>query len=197
LTVPNFAKVIDFIFSDGLRFDTNQNRYFHLRVTNVQQMSPDGKVFTFRQEADGTMVPTGAVLTRDPQELEHMIEEALAEKAKGVNANLDVMITPEQQDGVQRQRAEASLMGQQLGVGSMLVNEAREAFDRFCDEATETLSKGSLGRALDHLGFEVEEDLLVDLIRRHSGEDASCVSLSEFIKVFAELDKQDMGISIV
>jgi hypothetical protein len=35
LVVPAFAKKIDFVFTDGMLYDTNDQRYYHIHVSNV------------------------------------------------------------------------------------------------------------------------------------------------------------------
>lgn len=144
-------------------------------------------------------MPTGMIAKSDPQELERMIDETLDEAKHNVNKDLDVMLTTEEQLQVQRLRAEASLVGERLGLGSMLVNEARDTFDLFDDDETMTMDAEALGRALGHMGFDLEDEEVQGLMDRHvrsKRPEANTVTLMEFMSVFAELDNADTGLDI-
>ncbi|EWM28111.1 expressed unknown protein [Nannochloropsis gaditana] len=76
--VPNYAKVLDCIVSDGqLAFDTEAGQFFHLRIAHVQE-ERDGTVYNFFQGEDGSITLTGVQADNDARELERMIEEELS-----------------------------------------------------------------------------------------------------------------------
>ena len=139
------------------------------------------------------------ILKNDPQELERLIDETVEEAKGNVNKGLEVMLTTEEQLQVQKLRAEASFVGERLGLGSMLVNEARDTFDMFDDDETMTMDAKALGLALGHMGFDLEDEEVEGLMDRHvrnKRPEANTVTLMEFMSVFAELDNADTGLDI-
>jgi len=79
----------------------------------------------------------------------------------------------------------------------MLVNEARDAFDLYDDDDTMTVSTTTLPLVLTHLGFDLEREEVEGLVRRHVEEKGSGeVTLVDFMRIFAELDKADTGLEI-
>eukprot|EP00903_Cladosiphon_okamuranus_P005539 g5516.t1 len=222
INVPNFARVLDFVVTDGVRYDTGpEGLFYHALVTHVREADKAGNIITYRQEPDGTLIKTGVIEKVDPQELERMMDEAtkaqeaaaaaaaaleanpmvddtIAEVEKGLRQ--EVTVTVDEQDAVQRMRAEASVLGERLGLGNMQVNEARDAFDVF-DDAEGLLAFENVGKVLDKLGFEGELDSsqLAELIGTHVLEarpDANTMTLSEFMYLFKALDDMDVGIDI-
>ncbi len=112
--VPNYAKVLDCIVSDGqLGFDMEGGAYFHLHIANVQE-EKEGVVYNFRQAEDGTLTLTGVESNNDAQELERMIEDELLARSSaakmgggggtGVAAEGDEasFITMEEEEDVQQ-----------------------------------------------------------------------------------------------
>lgn len=219
INVPNFARVLDFVVTDGVRYDTGpEGLFYHALVTHVREADKAGNIVTYRQEADGTLTKTGIIEKVDPQELERMIDEAtkaqetaaaaleedpmvdetIAEVEQGLRQ--EVTVTIDEQDAVQRMRAEASVLGERLGLGNMQVNEARDAFDLF-DNAEGLLAFEDVGKVLDKLGFQDELDSaqLAELIGTHVLEarpGADTMTLSEFMYMFKALDDMDVGIDI-
>lgn len=81
--VPNYAKMLDCIISDGqLAFDTEGGAYFHLRIAHVQE-EKDGTVYNFLQGDDGSLTLTGVEAANDARELERMIEDELSARNAG------------------------------------------------------------------------------------------------------------------
>ncbi|CAM9729495.1 unnamed protein product, partial [Scytosiphon promiscuus] len=160
INVPNFARVLDFVVTDGVRYDTGPDGlFYHAMVTHVREADKAGNIITYRQEADGTLVKTGVIEKVDPQELERMMEEATKaqETMAAVEQGLrqEITVTIDEQDAVQKMRAEASVLGERLGLGNMQVNEARDAFDVY-DNEDGLLAFEDVGKVLDKLGFQDE-----------------------------------------
>ncbi|CAN0045907.1 unnamed protein product, partial [Hapterophycus canaliculatus] len=180
INVPNFARVLDFVVTDGVRYDTGPDGlFYHAMVTHVREADKAGNIITYRQEADGKLVKTGIIEKVDPQELERMMEEAtkaqevaaaaaaaaassaadpmvdetMAEVEQGLRQ--EITVTIDEQDAVQKMRAEASVLGERLGLGNMQVNEARDAFDVY-DNEQGLLAFEDVSKVLDKLGFQDE-----------------------------------------
>ncbi|CAN0274521.1 unnamed protein product [Pylaiella littoralis] len=222
INVPNFARVLDFVVTDGVRYDTGPDgKFYHAMVTHVREADKAGNIITYRQEPDGTLIKTGVIEKVDPQELERMMEEATKAQAAATAAaeaaqadpmvdetiseveqglRQEITVTIDEQDAVQRMRAEASVLGERLGLGNMQVNEARDAFD-VLDNDDGLLAFENVGKVLDQLGFQDELDSseLAELIGKHVLEarpDADTMTLSEFMYLFKELDDMDVGIDM-
>lgn len=175
------------------------------------QVDKDGNVAFFSQEEDGTLLPTGEMVQRDARELERMIDQELGRRA-ATGPNTPAMSEEEEQQdawrreeeererrkAVQKLRAEAQAVGERLGLGRIMVNEARDVFDRFDDDETATLPREQVGAALDKLGFDMDPKDSAALVGRHAqeGEEQS-ISLTTWMHMFAELDSQDVGIDII
>lgn len=223
LAIPVFAKTVDFIFSDGIRFDTNDGDYYHLRIRHVQERDAKGNVKYFVQDEEGQLTPTGEVDERvDPQELERMIEEEMqrrkqqeqadvaAQEAAAAGADdggvapeplrvrddMRVKVSKEEQRQAQRLRAEASAAGELLGLLKIQCNEVRDAFDRFDDDRTALLARRDVRPALELLGFDLSDEELQELVSSHAGED-EYVDMLAFMHMFAELDSNGVGIKIL
>ncbi|CAM9372180.1 unnamed protein product, partial [Discosporangium mesarthrocarpum] len=169
INIPNFARTLDFTVTDGVRYDTGPGgSFYHAIVTHVREADKEGNVITYHQAQDGTLTKTGVIEVVDPQELERMIEQAsraqqapelaapLVDDAIGtVNENLknEIIVTIDEQEAVQRMRAEASVLGERLGLGNMQVNEARDVFD-IHDNKDGMLPFEALGTVLTQLGFD-------------------------------------------
>lgn len=219
ITVPNFAKVLDFVVTDGIRYDTGPDgAFFHALVTHVREADKGGNIITYRQEPDGQLIKTGVIEKVDPQELERMMEEATKAQAASpaapvvaepmvddaiasVEAGMrqEITVTIDEQAAVQKMRAEASVLGERLGLGNMQVNEARDAFDVF-DDKDGMLAFEDVGKVLEKLGFdEVDPTMQAELIGKHvlaSRPDAESMELVEFMYLFKELDVMDVGIDM-
>lgn len=219
ISVPNFARVLDFVVTDGVRYDTGpEGAFYHAMVTHVREADKGGNIVTYRQDADGKLTKTGVIEKVDPQELERMMDEAA--KAQGAAAaapvpaepmvdetmadveqgmRQEITVTIDEQDAVQKMRAEASVLGERLGLGNMQVNEARDAFDVF-DSKDGLLEFENVGKVLEKLGFdELDSTQQAELIGEHvlkKRPDASSMTLTEFMYLFKELDVLDIGIDM-
>ncbi|CAN0224586.1 unnamed protein product [Laminaria digitata] len=113
---------------------------------------------------------------------EPMVDETMAEVEQGLRQ--EITVTIDEQDAVQKMRAEASVLGERLGLGNMQVNEARDAFDVF-DSVDGLLAFENVGKALDKLGFdELDSTQQAELIGEHVLEkrpDATSMTLAEFM----------------
>ncbi|CAM9158155.1 unnamed protein product [Choristocarpus tenellus] len=215
INIPNFARVLDFTVTDGVLYDTGPDgAFFHALVTHVRDEDEAGNVILYRQEQDGTLIKTGMIPKVDPKELERMMEEAtknlpkeelepvVDDTIRDVNENLknEIIVTIDEQEAVQKMRAEASVLGERLGLGNMQVNEARDIFDMH-DNEIGLLPFEQLGKVLAQLGFdEVDAKYQSELIGTHvlkERPDAESVTLTEFMHMFSALDKADVGIDIL
>lgn len=61
-------QVLDFVVTDGVRYDTGpEGLFYHAMVTHVREADKAGNIITYRQEADGTLIKTGVIEKVDPQ----------------------------------------------------------------------------------------------------------------------------------
>ncbi|KAG5178188.1 hypothetical protein JKP88DRAFT_281291 [Tribonema minus] len=198
ITIPNFAKTLDFTVTDGIRYDMGpDDAFYHIRVTHIREEDDAGNIRLYRQDEDGTLTYEGMIETFDPQELERMIDEGIDKVAE--NIKVETLSTEEQQ-AVQVMRAEASILGEKLGLGNMQVSEARDAFDFFDDETTGELQVEHLGLVLDRMGLTLDADEIAGLLERHTyatRPEATTVRLSEYMHMWSELDQADTGIDII
>mmetsp|Transcript_29021 Transcript_29021/g.38139 ORF Transcript_29021/g.38139 Transcript_29021/m.38139 type:complete len:345 (-) Transcript_29021:284-1318(-) len=196
LNIPNFAKVMDFIFTDGVRYDTNNGEYYHLRVKHVREVSENGDIILYTQDNEGNLIQEGVIPKIDPQELEKMIDQEMGSVQK--NLKQDTLLTPEAEVASQQKIAEASILGEDLGLGNMEVGEARNTFSMF--SVNDKMSLEGLSNALNYLGFEVPQKQQEELINSHkpsNSMDTEYISLAEFMHIYADLDLNNVGLEIV
>lgn len=103
VTVPNFAKSIDFAFSDGVRYDTNDGDYFHIPIRFQQRMSKEGDVETFDASS--------------PEE--RRIDDAEFRDADGSKVPA---ISVEEEERLHESRARAALVGREFDIGAIYVS---------------------------------------------------------------------------
>lgn len=113
----------------------------------------------------------------------------------------------ERAGSIQQLRAEAGVVGERVGLSSIMINEVREAFDGELEEGGTPLAYEGLGaavlgmeaagRALARLGLDgfgaVEVEALCARVLGREGP----VSLEGLMRLFQALDEEDCGISMV
>lgn len=61
-------KVLDFVVTDGVRYDTGPDgAFYHAMITHVREADKSGNIITYRQEPDGKLIKTGVIEKVDPQ----------------------------------------------------------------------------------------------------------------------------------
>ena len=66
--IRTILKVLDFVVTDGVRYDTGpEGLFYHALVTHVREADKAGNIITYRQEPDGTLIKTGVIEKVDPQ----------------------------------------------------------------------------------------------------------------------------------
>ena len=114
----------------------------------------------------------------------------------------------ERAGSIQQLRAEANVVGERVGLSSIMINEVREAFDGAWEEGRGTplayegvsaavLGNEAAGRALARLGLDgfgpVEVEALCERVLGHKDP----VSLEVLMRLFQVLDEEDCGITMV
>lgn len=217
LYIPNFARRLNFLVTDGVRWDPT---VYEVMVHHVREANPeaDGTVLTFRQLDDGTLVPTGAEIRNDPLELDRRMQSAAVDKdlesvREGLREDapsLDWQMRENEKE--KDHRAVAALVGEELKMGNIVVAEARQAFDAYADaadtkdSATEgapsLLSFEGARSALADVGLDCDSKTLQDIvedIRRDHGDEADegYISLPAFLRIYNALDEMGVGINIL
>jgi hypothetical protein len=113
-------QVLDFAVTDGVKYDCGPDgTFYHIRITNVREEDENGNIRLYRQNEDGSLTYTGMIEQFDSQELERMIDEGIDKIAENIKVDT---LTSDEQKAMQVMRAEASILGEQLGLGNMQVS---------------------------------------------------------------------------
>jgi len=195
ITIPNFAKSVQFIFTDGFRFDTREGQYYQAHVYHTLEKDNQGNVFKCFHELDGT-VRRLEKQNRDAQELERLIDEELASVTSSViEVETSVSDTAEKKRLALREEAMAT--AQTLHMHNMQAHEIREAFEKVQRGDESVTDTDRIGAFLEHLGMEVPEPTIEELVGRHCEDPEDGASLSEAMRIFHELDQKNFGITIM
>lgn len=200
VVVPNFARILDFAFvqdavSGGVRYDDNAGELFHIKVVNQLRLTPDGEVQSYvadaEDAADGDADSAGGGGDRGVD----------LQGGGGVGG---VGMAPVLDDGeeaaLHRSRGESALVGEAAGLGNIQISAARDAFERQDPDMTGVLSPSGAVRALVILGFDMDEGRLQELLATvgaGGGVEGEGLHMSDFMRVYADLENADEGIDIL
>lgn len=99
-----------------------------------------------------------------------------------------------------RSRGESALVGEAAGLGNIQISAARDAFERQDPDMTGVLSPSGAVRALVILGFDMDEGRLQELLATvgaGGGVEGEGLHMSDFMRVYADLENADEGIDIL
>mmetsp|Transcript_14721 Transcript_14721/g.43618 ORF Transcript_14721/g.43618 Transcript_14721/m.43618 type:complete len:137 (+) Transcript_14721:712-1122(+) len=133
---------------------------------------------------------------RDAQELERMIDHELSSVTNSV-IQVDTSVTDVLEKKRLALREEALSTAQSLRMHNMQAHEVREAFEKVQHGDDAFTGRDSIGVFLGHLGMEVPEPTIEELVARHCEEPNEGASLSEAMHIFHELDQENFGLNIM
>lgn len=187
VVVPNFARVLDFAFvqdaaAGGVRYDDNGGALFHIGVVNQLRLTPDGEVQSYVANKDGSAVDAGA-------------DGAGGDGDGGVG--MEPVLDEGAEAALHRSRGESAAVGEAAGLGNIQISAARDAFERQDPAMTGVLSVAAAVRALVILGFEMDERRLRELRSTVGAGGGDDLHMSDFVRVYADLENADEGIDIL
>lgn len=175
VTVPDYAKSLDFAITDhtGYLWDDNNGNYYSILVRHRKRVDKEGKV-----------------------------EEYIASDGKEYSRDISADVTgsqvlrPGEEQRLQEIRGEAALVGEEQGLGNVLISQARDVFERFDHGRTGYIAVADIGKALSELCFDLEKEELAALTARFVANPEQC-SMVEWMLMYSELELSDHGIEMV
>jgi hypothetical protein len=171
--VPDYAKSVVFGFTDesGFAWDTNDGKYFRIPIR-----------FQKRYNAKEEVVE------------EFEASNTISMDLKRESASPPVLDVAEERN-LHKIRGEATMVGEEKGLGNIHISQARDTFDRYDTGRKGFISISNVASALEVMGFDLPQSRVADLVSKFvSGDKAS---MTEFMLLYAELELDDEGIDIV
>ncbi len=201
ITVPNFARSIEFVITDGVRYDNGPDGWFRVHVENILVEGEGGEVKRMRHDPISKSLELVEVIPNvDPLELEKELR-AHQETMYDVEVNEDdlpdtILVKEGSEESIRGFLAEADVVGKSLGMGNMEIGECRNAFDNRDVDGLVPFTE--LPALLGDLGFFLPPDEVTGLISIYVPDLSSeCVRMSEFVRMYHHLDERDAGIDMV
>lgn len=176
ITVPDYATSVDFCVTSSANswlWDDNSGDMYIIPVKYRKKMDKEGKVEEY-------VADKGIEIKRD----------AKAEE------NTSPVMMPEEEEVLHRIRGEASLVGEEKGLGSILISQARDVFERFDHSRKGIILVTEIPAALKELSFELSDEETKDLIKQYVKDDTIC-TMVEWMIIYSELELSDYGIQMV
>lgn len=172
--VPDYARTVDFAVSSasGFAWDDNDGQFFVIPVKYRKRLDREGEVEAY-------VADTGVEIKRDAK----------------VELSESPVMMPEVEKNLHRIRGEAALIGEEKGLGNILVSQARDTFERYDHGRVGLIEKSDVHNALADMCFDLPADKVEELMVRFVGE-KQC-SMVEFMLIYAELELEDYGILMV
>ncbi len=176
VTVPDYAKSVDFCVTsaNAWSWDDNNGNMYTLPVKYRKKVDKDGQVIEFESNDKTQEVRREAKLEEDAPRV----------------------MVPEEEARLHRLRGEAALVGEEQGLGNILISQARDTFDMLDRDKVGTITAQDVGKALEHLSFDLSDDELNDLVKRFV-KDEGKVTMVEFMLLYSELELNDYGLQMV
>ena len=191
--MPNFALKAEMMFTDGISYDEGG---YGLHV-DVVMWETGGKIFRGRQSPDGSLVEEEEV-GRTGRELEEGLREHYGKTvevditAQAGEPETVLTLSPGSEDVVRGFLAEADVVGRALGMGNIEICQARETFDKWCDQTTKKAGAAAVVSMCDELGFGLTK-MEVEDVMGGRGQ----IALGEWVKVYHVLDEEGSGVDMV
>lgn len=173
--VPDYARSIDFVVSSasGYIWDDNSGNFYTIPIKYRKHLDRHGEVESFVANA-------GLEIKRDAK----------------VELNESPVLMPEVESNMHRIRGEAAIIGEEKGLGNILVSQARDTFERYDYDRVGLIDIGDVSKALKDMAFDLENAEVDDLLQRFVKNEHKC-SMVEWILIYAELELSDHGIQMV
>lgn len=202
VVVPNFARVLDFAFvqdaaAGGVRYDDNGGALFHIGVVNQLRLTPDGEVQSYVANKDGSAVDAGADGAGGDGDGGGGRGVDLAGGGGVGGVGMEPVLDEGAEAALHRSRGESAAVGEAAGLGNIQISAARDAFERQDPTMTGVLSVAAAVRALVILGFEMDERRLRELRSTVGAGGGDDLHMSDFVRVYADLENADEGIDIL
>ena len=184
VNVPDFAKSLEFAFTDGgFRWDTNEDQYYRVNIKYQQKLNKDGEIET-------------VIVGEGDEEGDDTIKRDLSAEDK-----FQPILKPNEEASLHRIRAEASVIGEKEGLGNIQVSLARDAFERYDDDRDGVIALKDLKQVLADIEFaDLDQDRYDELVRTFVDEnptEETRVSMTAYMLMYSALEKDDEGIDIV
>jgi hypothetical protein len=175
--LPEGSRSVEFVVTDGVVYDTNNGAFYHIPL---QQL----------------------VTEQDSHEAEN------SSKDKEIS-ELDPLKIPEgptryttdEEIALRKARAEATAVGESMGLSNVLMTEARIEFERFDTRLSGWISIQEAKMCIARLGFEISDrefDELVAACKEYSrNEDMENIHIIEFIYMYGTLELRNEGLEIL
>ncbi|KAJ8900913.1 hypothetical protein NDN08_000212 [Rhodosorus marinus] len=182
VTIPNFAQVVDFAISDGIRYDTNDGSFFHIPIRFQQRLGDDGEVEVY-DSAD---------------EKQRKVE---IKEFRDANSTNVVAITPENEKLLHEARATADMVSERFSLGSIHISQATAAYDRIDKTGVGKVAIDAAILAFEEMGFETDKSTLSDMLNDYAeGKERTLfeeLTASDFIVAYALLESDESALEIV
>lgn len=184
VAVPEFATGVGFGFCDaaGFNVDLDGGEGYCVGVKFQKKVGEDGEV-------------VDVVAGEGEEEEEEGVEEEGGRDLERKSASEPVLSVAEEET-LHRVRGEATMAGEEAGLGSVFISQVRDVFDRFDVGRKGEVGVAVVGQLLEELGFDIGEERLQTLLRKYIGGGNVC-GMTEFMLLYCELELADEGIDIV
>ena len=176
IMVPNYAKSVDFCITstNGWAWDDNNGAMYTIPVKYRKKLDKDGNIVEFVANDESEEVKRDAKVEEDGPRI----------------------LVAEDEATLHRLRGEAALVGEEKGLGNILISHARDTFDRFDCNRAGTITAADVGEALKCMSFDLNDIELNDLIKKFV-KDGNKVTMVEFMLIYSELEANDYGLDMV
>lgn len=182
VTVPNFAKSVEFGFTDGgTRWDVNDGNYYQIPVRYQQRLNKKGELETF--------------VAAECEEKDEQPKRDL--EAEG---EFQQILKPEEEESLHRIRGEAALIGEREGLGNMQISQARNMFDRYDFDRKGYIKLKDLRQVLHDIDFDLEDERYHELVKKFIAEnpsDDTPVPMTAYMLLYSQLENDNEGIEMV
>ncbi|EME32516.1 glycosyltransferase family 5 protein [Galdieria sulphuraria] len=177
--LPEGSVSVEFAFTDGVVYDTNHGAFYH--------------------------IPLEQFVTEEENNSHHI--ENVSENTK--LSELDPLKIPEgptrytndEEIALRKARAEATAVGESMGLSNVLMTEARTEFERFDTRMSGWISREEAKMCIERLGFEIGDKEFHEwtlACKEYSrDEDMENIHITEFIYLYGSLELRNEGLQIL
>lgn len=169
--VPDYATSIQFGFCDAAGYAWDMA--YAIPVRYQKRPKKDGTVEEFVAGGDGAFDSDLARESASPP-----------------------VLTVDAEENLHKIRGEATLVGEDSGIGNVFIAQVRDTFDRFDVDRTGTIPAEKIGATLSALNFDLDKSRVAELTAKYVGDNDTC-SMTEFMSLYCELELEDEGLDIV